>query len=111
MTTLQNIHKTYAVSMIPWAAQRDSPNHYYPPSINGPTGATISWCNNDFGQPHTITRGLPNASDAGSIFYSEVIPATAVSFYQYTFNKPGEYIYHCKIHPWSTVIVTVNDSF
>jgi hypothetical protein len=51
--------------MIPAAAQRDIPNHYYPLSINGPTGATLSWCNNDFGQPHTITKGLSNASDAG----------------------------------------------
>jgi plastocyanin len=99
------------VSIIPGAAQRDSPNHYYPPSINVPTGTTVAWFNNDFGQPHTITSGLPNASDAGYIFNSGVMPATANSFFQYTFNQPGEYIYHCKIHPWRTAIITVNDSF
>ena len=76
-----------------------------------PTGTTVVWFNNDFGQPHTVTSGLPNASDAGSVFNSGVMPATANSFYQYTFNQPGEYIYHCKIHPWRTAIVTVNDSF
>ena len=102
--SLQHLPATYAVSIIPGAAQRESPNHYSPPSINVPTGTTVAWFNNDYGQPHTVTSGLPNASDAGSVFNSGVMPATANSFFQYTFNKAGEYIYHCKIHPWRMLL-------
>ena len=111
MSTLQNTPATYAVSIIPGAAQRDSPIHYYPPAINVPTGTSVAWFNNDFGQPHTVTSGFPNASDAGSLFNSGVMPATANSFFQYTFDKPGEYVYHCNIHPWRTAIVTAGESF
>ena len=38
MATLQNVDATYAVSIIPGAAQRDSLYHYYPPQIAVPTG-------------------------------------------------------------------------
>jgi plastocyanin len=72
MATLQNIQATYAVSIIPGAAQRDSPYHYYPPAIAIPTGTTIAWINNDMGQPDTVTSGSPSASDAGSVFNQEL---------------------------------------
>ena len=65
MATLQNIDATYAISIIPGAAQRESVNHYYPPAVAVPTGTTVAWFNNDFGQPHTVTSGSPNASDVG----------------------------------------------
>ena len=57
MSTLQNIVATYAVSIVPGAAQRTSTYHYYPPAIAVPTGTTVAWFNNDFGQPHTVTSG------------------------------------------------------
>jgi plastocyanin len=110
MATLQNIQATYAVSIIPGAAQRDSPYHYYPPAIAVPTGTTIAWFNNDMGQPHTVTSGSPSASDAGSVFNSGIMPATANSFFQYTFNKAGDFLYHCEIHPWRVAAVSVSDA-
>lgn len=110
MATLQNIQATYAVSIIPGAAQRDSPYHYYPPAIAIPTGTTIAWINNDMGQPHTVTSGSPSASDAGSVFNSGIMPATANSFFQYTFNKAGDFLYHCEIHPWRVAAVSVSDA-
>ncbi len=111
MATLQNTPGTYAVSIIPGAAQRDSPNHYYPPAINVPVGTTVLWFNNDFGQPHTVTSGIPDSSHTGSLFNSGIMPATANSFFQYTFDKSGNYVYHCVIHPWRQAIVSVSDSF
>ena len=59
---------TYAVSIVPGATQRTSTYHYYPPAIAVPTGTTVAWFNNDFGQPHTVTSGMPNASDTGKLF-------------------------------------------
>jgi plastocyanin len=111
MATLQNTPATYFVSIIPGAAQRDSINHYYPPAINVPVGTTIAWVNNDYGQPHTVTSGAPNASDAGSIFNSGILPPTTNAFFQYTFENSGDYVYHCTIHPWRQAIVSVSDSY
>ena len=100
MATLHNTPSTFAVSIVPGAAQRESPYHFYPPVINVPVGTTVGWFNNDFDQPHTVTSGVPNASDAGSTFNSGLMPPTANSFFQYTFNNSGDYIYHYIIHPW-----------
>jgi hypothetical protein len=62
------------------------------------------------GQPHTVTSGSPSASDAGSVFNSGIMPATANSFFQYTFNKAGDFLYHCEIHPWRVAAVSVSDA-
>jgi plastocyanin len=110
MATLQNIKATYAVSIVPGAAQKDNIYHYYPPLIAVPTDTTVGWFNNDFGQPHTVTSGQPGAADKGSIFNSGIMPATANSFFQFTFNQPGEFLYHCFIHPWRVASVSVNDA-
>ncbi|MGD1838266.1 MAG: cupredoxin domain-containing protein [Nitrososphaeraceae archaeon] len=109
MATLQNIGATYAVSIVPGAAQKDSTYHYYPPQIAVPLATTVAWFNNDFGQPHTVTSGEPGAPDKGSIFNSGIMPATANSFFQYTFDEPGEYVYHCIIHPWRVALVSTSD--
>ena len=99
---------TYAVSIIPGAAQRESAFHYYPPAIAVPVGTNVAWFNNDAGQPHTVTSGLPGASDAGSMFNSGVMPATAPGVYQYTFDRAGDFAYHCIIHPWRVAAVSVS---
>lgn len=111
MATLQNIDATYAVSIVPGAAQKENIYHYYPPQIAVPTGTTIAWFNNDFGQPHTVTSGQPGAADKGSVFNSGIMPATANSFFQFTFSQPGEFLYHCIIHPWRVGAVTASDAF
>lgn len=111
MATLQNIGATYAVSIIPGAAQRTSPYHYYPPAIAIPVGTIVAWFNNDFGQPHTVTSGMPKASDSGSAFNSGIMPATSNSFFQFAFNKRGDFVYHCEIHPWRVAIVSASDAF
>lgn len=110
MATLQNIDATYAVSIVPGAAQKENTYHYYPPNIAVPTGTTIAWFNNDFGQPHTVTSGQPGAADKGSVFNSGIMPATANSFFQFTFSQPGEYLYHCIIHPWRVASVSASDA-
>lgn len=110
MATLQNIDANYAISIIPGASQRESAYHYYPPAVAVPTGTTVAWFNNDFGQPHTVTSGSPNASDIGTVFNSGVMPATANSFFQYTFNRGGDIAYHCIIHPWRAAVVSVSNA-
>ena len=111
MATLQNIDATYAVSIVPGAAQKENIYHYYPPHIAVPIGTTVGWFNNDFGQPHTVTSGQPGAADKGSVFNSGIMPATANSFFQFTFSQPGEFLYHCIIHPWRVASVSVSDAY
>ena len=110
MATLQNVDATFAVSIVPGAAQRDSPYHYFPPAIAVPTGTTVAWFNNDPGQPHTVTSGNPGSSDSGSLFNSGIMPATANSFFQYTFNNAGDFVYHCEIHPWRVAVVSASNA-
>lgn len=111
ISTSQNTNADYAVVIIPGAAQRDSTYHYYPPKIAVPVGTTVAWFNNDVEQPHTVTSGEPNAENEGSIFNSGIMPASANSFFQFTFNQPGEFLYHCNIHPWRVASVDSSDAF
>ena len=92
MATLQNIDATYAVSIVPGAAQKENIYHYYPPQIAVPTVTTVGWFNNDFGQPHTVTSGQPGAADKDSVFNSGIMSATANSFFQFTFTQPGKFL-------------------
>jgi plastocyanin len=108
MATLQNIGAQYAVSIVPGASQKTNLIHYYPPLIAVPIGTTVAWFNNDPGQPHTVTSGLLNAPNSGAVFNSGIMPSTANSFFQYTFNKEGNFEYHCEIHPWRVAMVSVS---
>jgi plastocyanin len=110
IATLQNIPATYAVSIVPGAAQRESPWHYFPPAIAIPIHSTVAWFNNDFGQPHTVTSGIPGGANVGTMFNSGLMPATSNSFFQYRFDSPGDFSYHCIIHPWRVAAVSVSDS-
>ncbi len=111
MSTLQNIEAKYAVSIVPGASQKDSLYHYYPPLISIPTGTTIAWYNNDYEQPHTVTSGAIGSADSGKMFNSGIMPSTANSFFQYTFTKDGDFVYHCEIHPWRVGMVSTSSSF
>lgn len=104
----ERVLPTYIASIIPGASTGDNLQHYYPENIAVPVGITVAWSNNDPGQPHTVTSGLENSSDKGSVFNSGIIPFT--SLFQYTFSKPGEYVYHCDIHPWRLGKVSVSDA-
>lgn len=98
---------TYVVQIIPGAAQRDSPYHYYPPSIAVPKGTEVSWFNGDSEQPHTVTSGRPGDADAGMVFNSGVMPYQY--FFVYEFNQAGDYPYYCTIHPWRLGLVHISD--
>ena len=111
MFTLPSTNADYAVSIIPGAAQKDSTYHYYPPKIAVPVGTTVAWFNNDFEQPHTVTNGEPDGPNKGSIFNSGIMPASANSFFEFTFNEPGEFLYHRNIHPWRVASVYNSDAF
>ena len=98
----------YAVNIVPGAALKETPFHYYPPKIAIPIDTTVSWLNLDVGQPHTVTSGQPGAADKGVVFNSGVMPAFPVRGFEFTFSQPGEVLYHCIIHPWRVASVSVS---
>lgn len=72
---------------------------FVPASVTIKAGNSVTWTNMDTA-PHTATE-LANAFDSGSL-------ATGKTF-NFTFNTPGTYTYHCLIHSMmanATVVVT-----
>jgi plastocyanin len=71
---------------------------FMPQSISVPKGTTVTWTNMD-GTSHTVT------SDTGA-FNSGALKTNAT--FQFTFNTPGTFTYHCSFHPnmKATVVVT-----
>ena len=57
-------------------------------------GSTVVWTNKD-DIPHTVT------SDSNA-FSSQLMDTNAK--FQFTFAKPGKYLYHCKLHAMMTFV-------
>ena len=57
-------------------------------------------------QPHTVTSGQPKAPDEGSVFNSGYNASNCklVRFNSHLL-QPGEFLYHCNIHPWRVASV------
>jgi plastocyanin len=62
---------------------------FSPNELTVKTGSTVTWTNNDPAS-HTIV------ADTGA-FSSD--PFGKGDTYQFTFNQPGTYPYHCSLHP------------
>jgi manganese oxidase len=73
-------------------------NSFSPNPLEVNVGETVTWVNDDSGR-HTVTS-KDGVFDSG-------IMGKGQSF-SYTFDKPGEYPYHCSPHPnmVGTVVVT-----
>jgi plastocyanin len=61
-------------------------------------GTTVTWRNLD-GMTHTVTSDT-GLFDSGNIGNNRV--------YSYTFATPGEYPYHCTLHPGMSGTINVN---
>lgn len=71
---------------------------FMPATITVHPGDTVTWSNQD-SIPHTATSLDGKTFDSGAID-----PGSSWSF---TFPKPGDFSYHCAIHPDMTGSVTV----
>jgi plastocyanin len=69
-----------------------------PPQINVPIGSIVSWTNADSIQ-HTVTSNEEELFDAG--------PISPGDTFENVFDSPGDFGYHCAIHPFMTDVVTV----
>lgn len=73
-------------------------NAFEPAEITVALSAEVEWANED-SATHTVT------ADDDATFASEQL--TAGDSFQHVFEEPGEYAYHCEIHPFmhGTIIV------
>ena len=73
---------------------------FSPANITVKVGTKVTWMNMD-SVAHTVTEtDGQNGPDSGDISNN--------TYYSFTFDKPGVYHYHCKIHPEMTGTVTVS---
>ena len=77
---------------------------YDPSPITIKAGSSITWINKD-PTIHTVTSGktdnevTPHKFDSGMLTFN--------STYTHTFDKVGEYYYHCFVHPFMTGKINV----
>ena len=78
--------------------------NYQPASVAVAKGGTVTWTNNDYQIPHTVTSvSVPSGAssfDSGQMNYTAT--------FKVTFSVDGTYNYVCSYHPWmhGSVIVT-----
>jgi plastocyanin len=110
LPTSNKVLPTYIIDIPAGAVIQNKSTHYVPEKVAIPSGTTIAWFNDDPGQTHTVTSGLPQSPDAGKLFNSGIMPEG--SFFQYTFTRDtaGDYTYYCTLHPWMNGIIHVSDS-
>jgi plastocyanin len=72
---------------------------FQPKELKIAVGTTVTWQNAD-DVPHTATsKDDPQTFDSGALDTDEK--------FSFTFKKPGNYPYYCKVHPHMTGVVTV----
>ena len=98
ITTISAFSQGNSVSIAPRAADPENDQSFVPQFISMPIESSVSWTNDDSIQ-HTIT------SDEEGLFVSG--PISPGDTFDNTFETPGEFGYHCSIHPWMTGRVMV----
>jgi cytochrome c oxidase subunit 2 len=96
-----------ATIKIPQGASVQGNPAYDPDSITVKAGDTIAVENED-SAPHTVTNGK-DATDpnVGKLFDTSIINAGDSGEIATTDLKPGEYPFHCSVHPYMTGSMTV----
>src|SRR5688500_11172648 len=98
MITTLVLSQIYSVFITPGAADPNNDQSFVPQFISMPIKSMVYWTNDDSIQ-HTVTSDEEGLFDSGSISPSDT--------YDNTFDTPGEFGYHCSIHPWMTGRVMV----
>ena len=80
------------------AADEGNFEPFAPRAVNVMQGSIVSWTNDD-STTHTVTSNEGGLFDAGQL--------TPGDTFENVFDTPGEFGYHCAIHPWMTGRVMV----
>ena len=87
-----------SVYIVPRAADPNNDQSFVPKFISIPIQSIVTWTNDDSIQ-HTVTSDEEGLFDSG--------PLSPGDTSDNAFDTPGEFGYHCSIHPWMTGRVMV----
>jgi plastocyanin len=88
---------TASVSIVKGSSSPSISKPYDPSPLTVNTGASVTWTNND-SSIHTVTSGLPEKGDVGTLFDSSLI-SPGMTF-THVFDKEGTFDYSCTLHPF-----------
>jgi plastocyanin len=99
-TTIIPVHSQQgdSVYIVPRAADPNNDQSFVPKFISIPIQSIVTWTNEDSIQ-HTVTFDEEGLFDSGALSPGDTIDNA--------FDTPGEYGYHCAIHPFMTGRVIV----
>ena len=88
---------TTSVSIVQGSSSPTTSKPYDPSPLTVKTGTSVTWTNND-SSIHTITSGLPENGDVGTLFDSSLINPGMT--FVHVFDKQGTFDYSCTLHPF-----------
>src|SRR5919205_2755538 len=88
---------TASVSIVKGSSSPSISKPYDPSPLTVKAGASVTWTNND-SSIHTVTSGLPENGDVGTLFDSSLINPGMT--FVHVFDKQGTFDYSCTLHPF-----------
>jgi plastocyanin len=88
---------TASVSIVQGSSSPTISKPYDPSPLTVKAGTSVTWTNND-SSIHTVTSGLPEKGDVGTLFDSSLI-SPGMTFV-HVFDKQGTFDYSCTLHPF-----------
>jgi len=86
-----------SVSIVKGSSSPSISKPYDPSPLKVKTGTSVIWTNND-STIHTVTSGLPENGDVGTLFDSSLISPGKT--FLHIFDKAGTFDYSCTLHPF-----------
>ena len=77
---------------------------YIPEYLSVDAGSRVSWINQDAAF-HSVTSG--EYGDPDGMFDSGYMDPE--ERFEYVFNDPGQFLYHCTLHPWMSGVIDVKE--
>ena len=88
---------TASVSIVQGSSSPTVSKPYDPSPLTVKPGTSVTWTNND-SSIHTVTSGLPEKGDIGTLFDSSLINPGMT--FVHIFDKQGTFDYSCTLHPF-----------
>ena len=93
-----------SVSIVNGASSPSISKPYNPSPLTVKPGTSVTWTNND-STIHTVTSGLPEQGEVGTLFDSGLINPGKT--FTHIFDKTGTFDYSCTLHPFMHAQVIV----
>ena len=86
-----------SVSIVSGASSPSISKPYNPSPLTVKPGTSVTWTNND-STIHTVTSGLPEQGEVGTLFDSSIMSPGKT--FTHLFDKTGTFDYSCTLHPF-----------